>query len=270
MPELPEVETTRRFLAPVVEGRVFDEVEIRRERTARRNSGAAEVVGRLVGRRVIRMGRKGKFLCGDLDSGELLIIHLGMSGRIRLADRGEDEDAHTNAVFRVAGSEEVRFVDPRTFGFVGVFEEFPSRLGPDALDELPDGERFAGLIRRSRRAVKTVLLDQGVVAGLGNIYVDEILWRARVGPHRVASELSADAVERIRAAIRPVLEDGIRFGGTSLADLAYLLPDGRAGENLDRLDAYGRAGLPCNRCGTPLERAVIGQRSAYHCPSCQG
>ena len=269
MPELPEVEVTRRLIAASLEGGLIDEVEIRRERTARRNSGSAEVVDRLTGRTVERLGRKGKFIAADLDSGELLVIHLGMSGRLQLADRIEEEAPHTNAVLRISGGGEVRFVDPRTFGFIGVFEEIPSLLGPDALDALPDSGGFQALLGRSRRAIKTVLLDQAVVAGLGNIYADEVLWRARVAPHRPSADLDSDAAERIRSAIRPVLEEGISQGGTSLGDLAYLLPDGRAGENLGRLAAYGREGLPCPRCGTPVIRSMIGQRSAHHCPACQ-
>lgn len=269
MPELPEVEVTRRHLLPALEGRVIEDVEIRRERTARRNSGVAEVRQRLAGRRVDRLGRRGKFLEGDLDSGEVLVIHLGMSGRIALAARGEPEAPHTNAVLKIEDGGEVRFVDPRTFGFVGVFEISPAQLGPDALDELPGTKEFARGLASTGRAIKTVLLDQRFVAGIGNIYADEVLWRARVRPHRSARELGAADAERIRRAIGPVLRRGIESGGTSLEDLAYLLPDGRAGENLARLQAYGREDLPCSRCGTPIRREVVGQRSAFFCPDCQ-
>ncbi len=269
MPELPEVEVTRRFLQPALEGRVIEEVEIRRERTARRNSGTAEVEQRLAGRRLDRLGRRGKFLEGDLDSGDVMVIHLGMSGRMSLAAKGDPEDPHTNALLRVRGGGEVRFVDPRTFGFIGVFEASPARLGPDALDALPGERWFAERLGGTGRAIKTVLLDQTFVAGLGNIYADEVLWRAGVRPDRSARSLDAGESARIRNAIGPVLRQAIEAGGTSLDDLAYLLPDGRAGENLSRLEAYGREDLPCSRCGAAIRREVIGGRSAFSCPHCQ-
>ncbi len=269
MPELPEVETIRRHLAPAIEGRTIVGVEVRRERTTRRNSDSSEVVDRLTGMRIEALGRHGKFLFAVLGSGEMLVVHLGMSGRLELVEPGGIDKPHTNAIFALSDGSELRFVDPRTFGFVGVFDRIPAELGPDALLALPDSRRFREAMSRTGRAVKTVLLDQRVIAGLGNIYTDEILWRAEVAPDRGARTLVPAAVDRIRRAIPPVLEEAISFGGTSLGDLAYLLPDGRAGDNLERLDAYGRHGLPCRRCGSILVRSVVGSRSSSHCLTCQ-
>jgi formamidopyrimidine-DNA glycosylase len=193
---------------------------------------------------------------------------------MQVAEFGEPEAPHTNVVVRTPECE-VRFVDPRTFGFTAVLtpEEFDgsplANLGPDALTDLPRTPILAGLLAGRKPAIKTLLLDQRLIAGLGNIYVDEVLWRARVAPHRSGESLDAGEVKAIRGAIRPVLAAGLKYGGTSLNDLAYLLPDGRAGNYLARLRAYGREDRPCGRCGTPIRRSIIGQRSAYWCPTCQ-
>lgn len=275
MPELPEVENTRRFLLPVLEGAVIRDVEVRRPRMARRNVRPADVPERLRGRRVERLGRHGKFLLGGLDRDLTLVVHLGMSGRLRVARGGEPEDPHTNVVLRVDDGTEVRFVDPRTFGFVAVHtpDELAasslSALGPDALLDPPRPETLGPRLAGRAAAVKALLLDQRILSGLGNIYADEVLHRAHINPTRPGGSLSAEEVATLCEAIPAVLDDGIRHGGTSLDDLAYLLPDGRAGEYLGRLAAYGRTGLACPRCGTPIVRAVVAQRSTHWCPTCQ-
>lgn len=275
MPELPEVENTRRFLVPVLERAVIREAEVRRDRMARRNVRPADVSERLSGRRVDRLGRHGKFLLGDLDGDLTLVLHLGMSGRIRVAGGGEPEDPHTNVVLRLDGGVEVRFVDPRTFGFLAVYtpDELAasslSGLGPDALLSPPAPDALARRLDGRVAPVKALLLDQRILSGLGNIYADEVLHRARINPTRAAGSLSEAEVAALCEAIPAVLEDGIRHGGTSLDDLAYLLPDGRAGEYLDRLAAYGRTGLACPRCGTAIVRGVVAQRSTHWCPTCQ-
>ncbi len=275
MPELPEVETTRRSLVPVLEGRTFTEVEIRRPRMARRNIRPEDVVDRLVGRRLKRLGRIGKFMVGDLEGDITLILHLGMSGKFQIKPAGVPEDAHTNVVFRTGAPQEVRLVDPRTFGFVAAHTpaEMASSslagLGPDALDALPKTAELAARLTGRKVAIKTMLLDQRFVAGLGNIYADEVLSRAGVRGDRLAATLSSDEVGAIRTAIRPVLKDGLKHGGTSLDDLAYLLPDGRAGQYARRLRVYGREGEECRSCGTPITRTVLGGRSSFWCPRCQ-
>lgn len=273
MPELPEVETVRRYLAPVVEGRRLVEVEVRHPRTGRRNASPTDVGDRLRGRVVRRLDRIGKFLLGSLDSEMIWVTHLGMSGRVTVASPGEPEQLHTHFIARTDAGDEVRLVDPRTFGFVAVFtpEELLSQLnlGRDALSDLPRSPQLAAALTGRTAPIKSLLLDQRIIAGLGNIYADEVLHRARVRPTRPGGALSKLEVARLRGAIKPLLEAGIAAGGTSLSDLAYLLPDGRAGEYRDRLRVYGREGQPCRRCGSEIERVVVGGRSSYFCPNCQ-
>jgi formamidopyrimidine-DNA glycosylase len=275
MPELPEVEATRRHLAPVLEGATIASVEVRRPRMARRQPRPADIPDRMVGRRIRRVGRHGKFLLTGLEGDLTWVLHLGMSGRVSLARPGEPEPPHTNVVVVLGSGVEMRLVDPRTFGFVAVYtpEEFddspPAGLGPDALDDLPRAPELARRMAGRAVPVKPLLLDQRFLAGLGNIYADEVLWRSRIAPVRPAGSLSREEVAALRRAIRPTLEAGLRSGGTSLDDLAYLLPDGRAGEYLFRLRAYGRDGLPCRRCRTPIRREVLRQRSTFFCPRCQ-
>jgi formamidopyrimidine-DNA glycosylase len=176
-------------------------------------------------------------------------------------------------VARTDRGEEVRLVDPRTFGFVAVVtpeerDRF-TELGPDALTSLPRSSSLARSLAGRTAPIKSLLLDQRLLAGLGNIYADEVLHRAGVRPTRAGGGLNAEEVKRIRSAVKPILTAGITAGGTSLDDLAYLLPDGRAGGYLDRLRVYGREGDHCHRCGTLIERVVVGGRSSFYCPTCQ-
>ncbi len=274
MPELPEVETTRRGLEPYLAGKRIVEAESRRPRMLRRQPRDRDFADRLRGRRVKSLRRQGKFLLFDLEGDLTWVTHLGMSGRMQVAKPGYPEDDHTNVVVRTA-NHEIRFIDPRTFGFMAVFtpEELADStlalLGPDALTDLPGSRALASKLKGRKPAVKSLLLDQRILAGVGNIYADEILFRARVSPHRPGRSLSHDEVKAIRAAIGPVLQAGLKHGGTSLTDLAYLLPDGQAGEYLKHLKVYGREHEPCLRCGAPIHRSVIAQRSSFWCPSCQ-
>lgn len=273
MPELPEVETTRRFMVPHVEGRRIVAVELRHPRTGRRHENPADIVDRLQGQRVDRLERHGKFILGRLGSGLTWVTHLGMSGRVLIASPDDPEIAHTHFWARTDLGTEIRFIDPRTFGFVAVFtpEELNKelKLGRDALADLPRSPQLAARLSGRRAPIKSLLLDQRIVSGLGNIYADEVLFRARVRPTRPGGELTTDELKKLRAAIVAVLREGIEAGGTSLSDLAYLLPDGQAGGFRERLFAYGREHEPCRRCGTPIERIVIGGRSSYYCPNCQ-
>jgi len=275
MPELPEVETVRRCLEPVLTGADLVEVAVRHPRLARRNRSAAEIEDRLTGATVSTLRRHGKFLIADLDQGSVWVIHLGMSGHLRIAEPAEAEEAHTHVVVRTGGGKEIRMIDPRTFGFVAVltpaeWEEAPfSRHGPDALDQLPVAARLANGLEGRRVPIKARLLDQTFLAGLGNIYADEVLHRSGLRPTRSAGSLRPGEVSALRSAIKPVLRAGIRWGGTSLNDLAYLLPDGAAGRYLERLHVYGREGQPCARCRSPIVRSVVAGRSTYYCPACQ-
>jgi formamidopyrimidine-DNA glycosylase len=267
---------TRRGLEPHVVGKTIARADVRRPRMVRRQHRERDFSDRITGRRVLRLRRHGKAILGDLAGDLTWVTHLGMSGRLSVADVATAEPPHSNVVLSIADSDEViRFVDPRTFGYMAVFtldeiaEWPPSRWGPDALTELPPTRQLLGAFSNRSAPIKAVLLDQQVLAGLGNIYADEVLFRAQISPVTPAGGLTSRQVTALRAAVRPVLEAGIRHGGTSLDDLAYLLPDGRVGNYLSRLKAYGREGEPCWRCGTPIRRSVIRQRSSFWCPDCQ-
>lgn len=275
MPELPEVETVRRAIRPEVVGKRVEGARIGHPRTARRHARPADVEDRLVGRRVLGTDRIGKFLLLRLDTDLTWVIHLGMSGRIQLVRRGDPMERHTHFWADMASGLAVRMIDPRTFGFVAVFtpEEMAASslagLGPDAWNDLPGAPWLRQRMRSRSVAVKSLLLDQRFVAGLGNIYADEVLHRAGIDPARAAGSLSRPEVEALRSQVRPVLGEGIRRGGTSLDDLAYLLPDGRAGGYLRYLRVYGREGRPCRSCEAPIRRTVIAARSSFFCPRCQ-
>ena len=245
-------------------------------RTARHNSSIEEVEARLRGRRVVEVGRKGKFLLVSLDDGQTMVAHLGMSGRFSVASPDEERPAHTHFVARLDDGAELRFIDPRTFGFVAAFDEEElavsgvARLGPDAWGERPAAAALASRLRGRTAPIKALLLDQRPISGLGNIYADEALHLAGIHPETPGGGIGEDRLADLTEAIVAVLEQAIEKGGTTLGDLAYLLPDGRAGENLERLRVYGREDHPCLACGTPIVRVVIRARSAFYCPTCQG
>ncbi len=287
MPELPEVETSRRHLAPAMEGRRIVTAEVRRNRMVRHHENPSDFALRITGMNVARLGRHGKFIVGDLvvdpDTAQpgaagpdvVLVAHLGMSGRFSISSADEPEVPHTNVVLTLDDGVQIRLVDPRTFGFVHAYlpGELPdapmARMGPDALTSLPRSPALSAALAGRQAPIKPLLLDQGIVAGLGNIYADEALHRARIAPQRPGGSLSPDEVKALRRAIVTTLADGIAWGGTSLDDLAYLLPDGRTGEFTRRLRVYGRTDAPCRRCGTPIQRAVLRQRSTHWCPQGQ-
>jgi formamidopyrimidine-DNA glycosylase len=275
MPELPEVEATRRHLAPILEGAVVVEAAARRDRMVRLHERPTDFADRMRGRRISVLERVGKMLLARMSGDITWVTHLGMSGRMAVHRSGEPEAPHTNVVVRLRGGVEVRMIDPRTFGFVGAFTPaemetgYGSGWGPDALEALPAARRLAAALAGRTAPIKALLLDQRVVAGLGNIYADEVLFRARIRPDRPGGSLSDDEVAVLRRSIRPVLQQALRGGGTSLGDLAYLLPDGRAGEHLSRLAAYGREGEACRRCPGEIVRSVIRARSSFWCPRCQ-
>lgn len=275
MPELPEVEATRRALQAEIRGRSIVAAVAHHPRVLRRQDRPADFADRMKGRTVRRLGRHGKFLLIELEGDLTWVTHLGMSGRIQVAGPGADSSIHTRVTVAFDDSRELRFVDPRTFGFMAVWtaEELDvstvARLGPDAFAELPDRRRLSASLDGRTAMIKPLLLDQGIVAGVGNIYADESLHRARVAPTRPGGSLSLEEVGRLRRGIRDTLRAAVERGGTSLDDLAYLLPDGRAGEFLPRLRVYGREGGRCRRCGGEIRRVVLRGRSAFWCPGCQ-
>jgi formamidopyrimidine-DNA glycosylase len=250
-------------------------VEVFHPRMLRRQPDPADFAARLRGRTVGELRRRGKFMLIEVGESLTWVIHLGMSGRMSITGRGAPEHPHTRVVVRTDACNEVRMVDPRTFGFTAVFtpEELAAssiaRLGPDALTDLPSARELASKAAGRRVATKTLLLDQRYLAGLGNIYTDEVLFQAGIAGDRPAGSLGLAEMEGIRTAIGKVLADGLEHGGTSLDDLAYLLPDGRAGRHLEYLSVYGREGRACRRCGAPIVRERINGRSSYRCPACQ-
>lgn len=265
MPELPEVETVRRELAPRLEGRTI----VRAERVDAPAGPKYHGLGRAAGQRVEAALRRGKFLVMPLSGGDELIVHLGMTGALSF-ERPAD---HVRV--RVILDEGVLwFRDPRRFGRCVVLApgerwRLPAlaAMGPEPLEQGFSAEVLAAGLGRSRAAVKAVLLGQKVVAGVGNIYADEALYRAGIHPEAPASSLSRARVTRLWAAIREVLQAGVDDGGTTLSD--YRRVDGSRGEHAAALLVYGREGQACPRCGRTLERIVIGQRGTTFCRRCQ-
>ena len=229
----------------------------------------------LRGREVEAFKRLGKFLIAPLDGGYTMVAHLGMSGRFSIVTAGEYPETHTRFVAYLDDGRQLRFVDPRTFGFIAVFDEEEladgglSRLGRDAWSDLPDVAWMCRMLKGRRAPIKALLLDQALLAGLGNIYADESLHRAGVHPLVPGGELEPERLSGLLEAIRDVLSTAVNNGGTTLDDLAYLLPDGRAGDNLSYLAVYGRVGEPCLRCGDEIRRVPVRGRSTHFCPRCQ-
>lgn len=275
MPELPEVEATRRALAPIITGRRIIAVEVARARMLRRQPSIGDFLMRMDGATIGGVGRHGKFLLTELSGDTTWVTHLGMSGRMSIVRGDEPREPHTNVVVALDDGMSVRMVDPRTFGFVAALSEDEmdasslAALGPDALTALPTGRALSTMLSGRRAPIKALLLDQRLLAGLGNIYADEALHRAGVSPLRPAGSIDPTGLRRLRSAIRKTLDAALADGGTSLDDLAYLLPDGRAGAFTKRLRVYGRAGEPCPRCGAAIRRDVIRGRSSSWCPGCQ-
>lgn len=257
-------------------GRRIVQVEVTHPRTARHNGGDTSLVeSRLQGRKITGMARHGKFLVAPLDNGFTMVSHLGMSGRFTVGEGSDVVAPHTHFRAWMDDGSVISFIDPRTFGFVAVFDEVElestglSRLGPDAWDGPPSAAELGVALMNRTAPIKALLLDQGPLAGLGNIYADESLFFAGIDPRTPGGEVDHPALERLLRAVHDVLRLAIENGGTSLDDLSYLLPDGRAGENLGQLKVYGRDGEPCYVCGEIIDKVVIRARSTHFCPVCQ-
>ncbi len=273
MPELPEVETVVRDLrAHGLEQAVIRDAVIRWPRTVGGQPGRFRRA--LAGRTVVRLSRRAKYIVAALDSGDHLLIHLRMTGKLRFAGPGERPGKHDHVVLLLADGRRLFFNDTRKFGrllLVPAGDDPLAGLGPEPLEEAFTLTVFRSRLGGTRRALKPLLLDQTTVAGLGNIYVDEALWRARLHPERRADTLSAAETRRLHAAIREVLQRAVDNGGTSLGDgeANFYSVAGRRGRNADALRVFRRDGLPCPRCGTALARSVVGQRGTHFCPQCQ-
>lgn len=287
MPELPEVETVRRGLEPFLVGARVDRVEARRPDL--RFPLPAGFTERLTGARMDALGRRGKYLIAALSTGETLIMHLGMSGRFTVAAAGTArrpgdfhfagaaDPAHDHVTMEVTGDlgkARIVYNDPRRFGFMDLAPTEAlersthfSGMGPEPLDEAFSAAMLKAALTGRRSPMKAALLDQTVVAGLGNIYVCEALWRAGVSPRRRSGRLSAATAARLHAAIRAVLLEAIEAGGSSLRDFAG--SDGALGYFQHRFSVYDREGAPCPRCGAPVRRFVQSGRSTFACGKCQ-
>ncbi|WP_433391257.1 bifunctional DNA-formamidopyrimidine glycosylase/DNA-(apurinic or apyrimidinic site) lyase [Micromonospora sp. KLBMP9576] len=276
MPELPEVETVRQGLARWVTGRRISSVEVRHPRAVRRHTpGGGHFADVLADRTVLDVRRRGKYLWLPLDSGDAVIGHLGMSGQLLVQPADAPDETHLRVRFRFTDDgPELRFVDQRTFGGLSVSAggaELPAEIAHiarDPMDPQFSDAAFVAALRRRRTEVKRALLDQTLISGVGNIYADEALWRARLHGARPTDALTAPAALRLLGHVRDVLGEAIRSGGTSF-DALYVNVNGESGYFDRALNVYGREGLPCARCGAPVRREAFMNRSSYSCPRCQ-
>jgi formamidopyrimidine-DNA glycosylase len=276
VPELPEVETVRAGLDRWVVGRTIGNVQVTHPRAIRRHvAGAVDFAQLLTGRTITAARRRGKFLWLPLDSSDAIVGHLGMSGQMLVQPRSAPDEKHLHIRFDFTdGGLQLRFVDQRTFGGLAVSiggAELPHEIAHIAKDPLEGSfvdKHFVAALRRKRTGVKRALLDQTLISGVGNIYADEALWRARIHGNRSSDELSRPAAQRLLAEVKAVLREAITAGGTSF-DSLYVNVNGESGYFERGLNAYGREGLPCPRCGTAIKRATFMNRSSFYCPRCQ-
>ena len=265
MPELPEVETIRRRLEPVLVGRGFERVEIADPRLTRPHD-PAEVAAELEGERVRALKRRGKYLVVEFETGRALLIHLRMTGNLLHAPpRPLEPDPHRRAVVRLDNGSDVVYRDVRRFGTWLLVEPddldayLHARLGEEPLERAFTSRALAARLENRRAPIKTVLLDQRALAGMGNIYADEALWRARIHPLTRACDVPREAHAPLRKAIRAALDAGIRRQGATLRD--YRQPDGTRGRMQHEFKVYGRDGEPCDRCGTPIAKTRVAGRA---------
>lgn len=272
MPELPEVETVRRTLAPAVGATIRSVWDSGKGLHMQRKPPRAKL-RKLVGAKLTVMRRHGKYLLLDTDTPLTLLIHLGMTGRVLIQPTSAPRPNHTHVVLDL-GERELRFADARRFGQIDVLDRDRERehpalqiLGPDPLVHGIDPVAFAARAKGKKATLKAFLLDQSVLAGVGNIYASEALWRAQLKPTKRAHRLDAKSAERLAKAIDETLRKALENGGTTFSD--FIAADGVEGYNVDYLWVYGRAGEPCLRCKTVIRRAVHQGRATYYCPTCQ-
>ena len=276
MPELPEVETVRAGLERFVVGRTVANVQVLHPRAVRRDpAGPLGFAAAMVGRDFKRAERRGKYLWLALDEDEALLAHLGMSGQMLVGEPDRPLSPHVRAWFTFTdGGPDLRFTDQRTFGhlmLVPFDHGVPApiaHIAPDPLEQAFDPREFTARLLRRHTGVKRALLDQSLVSGIGNIYADEALWQARLHWARPTETLRRGEVSRLLGAVHDVLTEALKAGGTSF-DALYVNVNGESGYFDRSLQAYGRAGEPCSRCGTPIRRDAFMNRSAYSCPHCQ-
>ncbi len=278
MPELPEVETVRRGLSPVMEGFVFERVQLNRPNL--RFPFHPEFIARVQGQTLERLTRRAKFMIAELSSGDRLFLHLGMSGRFTIDEQQQGEFVHNHNTnpkhdhvhFTMSSGSRVTYNDPRRFGFMELTAPGePTRidhLGPEPLSNSLSGPALKSALKGKKANIKSALLDQRVIAGLGNIYVCEALYRAKISPRRMAGRLKKDETETLTGHIKDVIAEAIEAGGSSLRDFANT--EGGLGYFQHSFDVYGRQGEPCKTCGADIKRLVQSGRSTFYCKSCQG
>jgi formamidopyrimidine-DNA glycosylase len=280
MPELPEVEVIRKDLEKEVIGKKIRKVEVRNTRNAmriiRRHAKRKDFEAGLAGSRVTRVDRRGKYLLLYLDNGNVLVVHLGMSGQLIRAKASAPFENHTHVVLHFATGGHLRYIDPRSFGEMFVTEPRDlgevkelQNLGIDPLEQALTWQWFSNTLAERKVKMKALLMDQKFICGLGNIYSDEILFNAGIRFDRQSDTLSSQEVRRLYRAIQEILQDAIRFRGTSADDEQYRDIFGKVGEYQIYLRVYQREGQSCRRCRTPIQRTRWSNRSTYYCPQCQ-
>jgi formamidopyrimidine-DNA glycosylase len=277
MPELPEVEVVRRDLEREIVGKRVKGVEVDGMRTVRRHHNRKQFINRLEGKKITGVERRGKYLLCRLEGGDVLIIHLGMSGQLRRAKTArESRSKHTHVIITFTQGGQLRFIDPRTFGEMFVTEVDAlnkvselNHLGIDPLENAMSWEQFGQLISQRHAKLKRLLMDQKFMAGIGNIYSDEILWGAGLRWDRMSDSLSAQEVRRLYRAMVEILQDAVKYRGSSLADEQYVDLFGKPGDYQNHHKVYARDGETCRRCRHVIRRERVGGRSTFYCEACQ-
>jgi formamidopyrimidine-DNA glycosylase len=277
MPELPEVETIRRDIEKEFVNKRIKKVDVTGARSVRRHQDVKEFVARTEGRKVTGTRRRGKYLLLKLDSGDVLVAHMGMSGQLLRVNPKEPVGKHTHVVLTFVGAPQLRFVDPRTFGELFVTapdrleDEVPelAHLGFDPIDEQMAWTRFGALLTARKAKLKPLLMDQRVVAGIGNMYADEILFSAGLRHDRNSDSLTPQEIRRLYRSVVETLQEAIKHRGSSLADEQYRDIFGDAGEFQRLHNVYDREGQACPRCRSTITRIKANGRSSFFCPQCQ-
>jgi formamidopyrimidine-DNA glycosylase len=277
MPELPEVETIRRELEREVVGKRIKTVAVTGTRAIRRHTNKKQFIARLEGTKINGVERKGKYLLVKLDSGDLLVIHLGASGQLLRAAAKDEVTKQTHVVITFTQGGQLRFVDPRTFGelFVTTPEELDAlvpelaTLGVDPVEEPMSWQTFGHLLLRHQMKLKAFLMDQSIIAGLGNVYSDEILFASGLRYDRQSDSLSTQEMRRLYRALVETLHDAIKYRGSTLADDQYVDLNGKPGEFQEHHKVYDREKIACRRCRAPIVKVKFQGRSTYFCEQCQ-
>jgi formamidopyrimidine-DNA glycosylase len=262
MPELPEVETIRREVLPFVRGKTVTGVEIIDHRNIK-GMAPAEFQKKMKGQKILDIERKAKYQLFKLASGNYMVVHLGMTGRLLFSP-----DKYVKVIFNLSGGKKLYFSDARLFGKLWFYESYPPlKLGPEPLDKDFTWQKLKALFSKRRTSIKVIMLDQKILSGVGNIYANEALFRAGIDPRRKANRLSDAEYKRLHKALTEVLNEAIRYRGTS--DSWYVDAKGQQGSFQHRLKVYGRKGEPCVKCKGKVVRISHGQRGTFFCPRCQ-